>query len=94
MKQMVNITGGYSTEENAWVSDTLTLTGDCWLEVELPSKGYVVIKKQESDGRWPCALVSPYSGPKFRIRLYGSTKGSKIRIFLTDTPNRIQYANI
>ncbi|MBR1448825.1 MAG: hypothetical protein IJ588_08805 [Prevotella sp.] len=91
---MVIIDGSYSASENAWVSQTLTLTGDCWLEVELPSKGHVVIKKQESNGKWPCALISPFSGPKFRIRIYGSTNGSKIRIFLTDTPKNIQYGNI
>ena len=47
MKPIVTINGAWSEQANAWVSETLCLTGDCWLEVELPSKGRLVIKKSE-----------------------------------------------
>ena len=92
---MTTITGSYSEKENGWVSDIVKLTGDAWLEVELPSKGRLVIKKAETiDGPWPKALITPWTGPKFRIRIYGSTPARYIKIITTETPNTIQYANI
>lgn len=92
---MTTINGSWSNEDNGWVSETLTLTGDCWLETELPSKGRVVIKKSETaDGPWPKALISKWSGPEFRIRIYGDTTERYIKIITTTIPNRIQYANI
>ena len=95
MKPITTINGAWSEQANAWVSETLCLTGDSWLEVELPSKGRLVIKKSETaNGPWPKALITPWSGPKFRIRVHGSTEARYIQIHLTETPNTIQYANI
>ena len=48
MKPIETINGAWSEQENAWVSETLCLTGDCWLEVTLPTKGRMVIKKSET----------------------------------------------
>jgi hypothetical protein len=94
MKEITTINGAWSEEENAWVSETWCLTGDTWLEVDMPDKARLVIRKSETaDGPYPKALVSNWSGPKFRIRIYGSTKYRYVRIFLTDTPDRIQFAN-
>ena len=95
MKPITTIQGAWSDEDNAWVSETLQLTGDAWLEVELPSKGRMVIKKAEQlEGPWPKALKTPWTQGKFRIRIYGTTKWKYIRIYLTETPKTIQYANI
>ena len=102
MKSIQTINGSWSDEANGWVSDTLELTGDAYLEVELPSKGRLVIKKavprHVKDGTsaftWPKALITPWSGPQFRIRIYGTTKAAQIKIITTDTPTRIQLANI
>lgn len=95
MKPIVTINGAWSEQANAWVSETLCLTGDCWLEASLPSKGRVVIKKSENDvGPWPKAFISKWAGPDFRLRLYGSTEKRYIKIYFTVTPNSIQYANI
>jgi hypothetical protein len=70
------------------------LTGDCWLEITLPDKGRLVIKKAETlDGPWPKAKITPWTGPEFRIRIYGSTKYRYVRIYLTEEPTRIQFAN-
>lgn len=93
--EVTAINGAWSEQENAWVSDNLCLTGDCWLEVSLPDKGRIVIRKAEKEeGPWPMALVTSWSGPDFRIRCYGSTLYRYIRIYLTETPKTIQYANI
>jgi len=103
MKEITTITGAWSDEANGWESEILTLTGDAWLEVALPSKGRIVIKKAEpaspeSGGTatetWPKALITRWAGPHFRIRLYGSTPARRIKIITTDIPNTIQYANI
>ena len=95
MREPVIINGAWSDEENGWVSETVELTGDSWLEVELPGKGRVVIKKSEtSDGPFPKALVSSWSGPKFRIRMYGTTEGRYIKVYATITPTEIQLVNI
>jgi len=102
MKPIQTINGSWSDEANGWVSDTLELTGDAYLEVELPSKGRLVIKKAvprpvkggTSAFTWPKALITPWSGPQFRIRIYGTTKAAQIKIITTDTPTRIQLANI
>lgn len=95
MNQITTIQGAWSDEEDAWVSESLHLTGDCWLEVELPEKGRLLIRKAETaDGPWPMALVSTWHGPSFRIRVYGSTKYPYMKIFTTVEPNSIQYANI
>lgn len=89
------INGAWSEEENAWVSETLCLTGKSWLEVTLPEKGRMVIRKaEELEGPWLMALSTPWIGPDFRIRVYGSTKGRYVRIFLTTTPKTIQLASI
>ena len=104
MKEITTIQGAWSDDANGWVSEVLELTGDAWLEVTLPAKGRLVIKKAEPPSPvrsvtktanvFPKALITPWTGPDFRIRLYGSTKRSLIRICLTDTPKTIQYANI
>lgn len=92
---MTPISGAYDTDVNGWVSETLCLSGDSWLEITLPSKGRVVIKKSESsDGPFPKALISKWGGPDFRIRIYGTTEDRYIKIITTETPNTIQYANI
>jgi hypothetical protein len=89
------INGAWSDEANAWVSETLCLTGDCWLEITLPGKGRLVIKKSESeDGPFPKAIVSNWTGEKFRIRIYGTTENRYIKVFLTSEPTIIQLASI
>ena len=95
MRQITTITGSYSEKENGWVSNIVKLTGDVLLDIELPSEGMVVIKKAEKiQGPYPKALITKWSGPKFRIKLYGSTPARYIKIITTETPNMIQYANI
>lgn len=95
MKEITTIHGAWSDEANAWVSEIVELTGDSWLEVTLPEKGRLVIKKSESiDGPWPKALISSWTGPDFRIRLYGTTENRYIQIHLTEEPTTIQLANI
>ena len=95
MRQITTITGSYSEKENGWVSNIVKLTGDVLLDIELPSEGMVVIKKAEKiQGPYPKALITKWSGPKFRIKLYGSTSARYIKIITTETPNMIQYANI
>ena len=95
MRQKTTITGVYSEDANGWVSDIVELTGDAYLEVELPSQGRIVIKKAEQiDGPFPKALISHWAGPKFRIKLYGCTSARYIKIITTDTPISIQLDNI
>lgn len=92
--EITTINGAWSEEENAWVSDVWCLTGDCWLEVSMPDKARLVVKKAETlDGPWPKAMITKWGGPEFRIRMYGSTKYRYVRIYLTDIPTRIQFAN-
>ena len=93
--ELREITGDWSADANAWVSDTLTLTGDSWLEITLPTKGRLVIKKAEqAQGPFPKALITRWAGPDFRIRLYGSTEARYIQIHLTVTPSAIHLAPI
>jgi hypothetical protein len=92
--EITTINGAWSQEENAWVSEVWCLTGDAYLEVTLPGKGRMVIKKAETlDGPWPKAKITPWTGPEFRTRIYGSTKYRYVRIYLTEEPTRIQFAN-
>lgn len=93
-KTLVTINGSWSEQDNAWVSETLCLTGDTWLEVELPDKGRLVIKKSESEnGPFPKALISEWTD-SFRISIYGTTENRYFKVCLTDTPKRIQIASI
>lgn len=99
MPELTTITGAYSAEANGWVSDIVTLTGDCYLEVTLPGKGRVVIKKAETiDGPYPKALITKWGGPDFRIRiLHGKNEKDEsryIRVITTETPDTIQLAKI
>ena len=92
--EITTINGAWSSESNAWVSETWCLTGDCWLEITLPDKGRLVVKKAETlQGPWPKAEITSWTGPEFRIRLYGSTKYRYVRIYLTEEPTTIQFAN-
>lgn len=102
------IRGAWSNAANAWVSDTLELTGDCWLEITLPDKGRVVIKKSETEyGAYPKVLITKWAGPNFRIRVYHGTyvdgdektngvydTGRYIRICTTSIPTSIQKSSI
>lgn len=103
MKEITTIQGAWSDEANGWVSEILELTGDAWLEVELPSKGRLVIKKSETpDGPWPKSLITRWAGPKFRIRMiYGTEKASSdaphkryIKIITTISPTTAQLVNV
>ena len=106
MKPIQTIQGTWSDDANGWVSEDLELTGDAWLEVTLPHKGRLVIKKSETpEGPWPKALITPWTGPDFRIRLIhgrdevsakevGIGHNRYIRIVTTETPTIIQLANI
>lgn len=92
--EITTINGSWSESENAWVSEIWCLTSDTYLEVTLPDKGRMVIKKAETlAGPWPKAKITPWTGPEFRMRIYGDTKYKYIRIYLTDTPTMIQFAN-
>ena len=93
--ETTTINGAWSQEANAWVSDVVHLTGDCYIEATLPGKGRLVIKKSESaEGPFPKALISKWSGPDFKILVYGTTKGRYLKICLTDIPTTIQYVMI
>ena len=92
--EITTIKGAWSEQENAWVSETWCLTGDCWLEVTMPDKGRMVIRKAEAlEGPWPICFKTNWTGPEMRIRIYGSTKYRYVRIYLTEEPDMIQFAN-
>ena len=94
MKPIYTIRGAWSDDAYGWVSEDLEITGEAWLEVELPEKGRLVIKKSETPaGPWPKALITPWAGPSFRIRIHHG-RNRYIRIITTVTPTRIQLANI
>lgn len=107
--EITAINGEWSDDAHAWVSETLQLTGDCWLEVTLPDKGRLVIKKSDTeDGPFPKALITKWTGPDFRIRIFHGTfigdgdppqggvieRGRYIKICTTKTPTTIQFSNI
>ena len=88
------INGAWSEEDNAWVSETLCLTGVCRLEADLPDKGRLVIKKSESEnGPFPKAYISRWGGTSFIINIYGTTRERYIRIYLTETPTSIKLVS-
>lgn len=89
------VKGAWDYDANAWVSEVLYLTGNSFLEITLPNKGRVVIKKSENpDGPFPKALISNWSGPSFIIPIHGTTKGRYIVVCLTETPTNIQISSI
>lgn len=91
MGELKTINGAWSEQDNAWVSDTLAMTTDFWLEVELPSQGRVVIKKSNTpDGPWPKILITPWTGPKFEIDVSINEEIRYYRIYTTEPPTRIQ----
>lgn len=89
--RITQITGSWSDEANAWVSDIVEVKCDSWLEVTLPSKGRLVIKKAETvEGPWPKAMITGWVGPEIRTRIYGSTDGALLKFCLTETPKSIK----
>ena len=95
MKVVEAIGGAWSDNANAWESEVVELTGDAYLEVELPQKGRLVIKKaEEVTGPYPKVLITRWGGTSFRIRIRGTTKGRFIKVCLTVTPTSIQIVNI
>lgn len=94
MKETVKIKGAWDSNENAWVSETLCLTGNSYLEATLPENGRMLIRKAEhKDGPYPTALVSKWERD-FEITIYGTTKGRYVKIYLTTTPKHIQITNV
>lgn len=95
MNEVVTIEGAWISEANAWVSETIQLEGDCYLDVTLPDKGRLVVKKSENaDGPWPKALITKWSGPSFKVRLYGTTESRYIKVYLTEAPTTIQISAV
>ena len=96
--EMTTVNGAWSDEANGWVSEVLELTGDAWLEVELPAKGRLVIKKAENiRGPWPKALITKLDGPMFKIRLVHGRNGIGgrfVKIIATEEPKSIELVNI
>lgn len=85
----------YSEAFNAYRSDIIPLTGDCYLTVTLPSRGRLAIRKANSiSGPWPVVLMSPHTGPDFEIRIYGETYGKYIRIETTHQPIKAEITPI
>ena len=85
------MTGKFSEYENGYVSD-ITLTGDVYVEAVLSEKGRVALRRlRNSVSR--LIYVSPLSGPDFRLRIYGETKGSRIRIVAT-CPMSLTVTNV
>lgn len=90
----LDVTGSWNEDANAWISDVVELHTDCYLEIDLPSKGRLVVKKAETiDSPWPKAMVSKWAD-QIRLRIYGSTEGALLKFCLTDTPKRIQLFKI
>lgn len=93
--EIKNINGSWNQEENAWVSETLCLTGDCYLDITMSDKARLVIKKAEHiEGPYPKALVTRWVNPRIKIRMYGTTLNRYIRIYLTHTPDTIFLSSI
>lgn len=91
----IDITGDWNEDANAWVSDVVGMNSNAFLEIDLPSKGILVIKKSEKvEGPWPKAMTTKWTGPKIRIRIYGSTTKALLKFCLTSTPTRIQLVRI
>lgn len=95
MRTLTPVNGQWSEEANAWVSETLFLTGEHWLELSLPAKGRIVVKMADTaEGPFPKALISKWAGPDFSIRIYGSDVGHYFRFYLTNTPTTIQIVDL
>lgn len=90
----MDINGAWSSNDDAWVSEAIHLTGDCILDVELQGEGRLVIKKSESeDGPYPKVLISDWGGPKFRIKLFGVTDGKYVKVYTTSVPDLVRITN-
>lgn len=77
----------YDEKENGWSSDIVTLTGETFLSLRLPSLGRVCLRKSNTDnGPWPIILMTPWTGPDFRVRLFGQARGKRVKILCTDKP--------
>ncbi len=77
-----------------WLSREIRLKGDTVVKATLPKKGRMVIYAQEKGKDcWPAAYVSPCE-KSFEIKLWGVTRCRYIRIFLTEEPKKLEYANI
>lgn len=66
----------FSEYENGYVKD-ITLTGDIYIEAMLSERGRIALRRDS------VFYVSPWTGPDIRLRVYGETKGSSIRIVTT-----------
>lgn len=77
-----------------WTSRDIRLSGDIVIRATLPKKGRLVIRAQEKGMKcWPVAYISPCE-KDFEIKLWGVTRCRYIRIFLTEEPKKLEYANI
>lgn len=90
---MVTVNGSWSDSENAWVSEVMEPTGDIWVEVELPSKGYVVIRQIDRETKKAPKCYQSQFGEEFRLRVF-YCDANNIQIFTSLTPKRIEYANV
>jgi hypothetical protein len=103
---MVTVNGTYSDKENGWVSEVLHPDGDIYLRCTLPKIGLLLVRQQKGLSNIETGLKNDsyesMGGPKivqtkrsseFRLRLTYQ-EGTTLQIFTTDTPTKIEYANI
>lgn len=91
---MTELESRYDASELGWVADTVELSSNIYLMVDMEKAGYVVIKQYDDvTGDWPKVLVSGIClSLKSRIRIDEGVR--KIRILTSEEPKSIKYVNI
>lgn len=90
---MITIEGGWQYREDAWVSEILRPQGNIWLEVELPSYGYIVIRQIDHKTEKAPKCYQSRLGKVFKLRVFYCPEND-IQIYTSEIPKRIEYANI
>lgn len=92
---MEYVSVNYNDEEQAWVSQEITLHRDIYLMITLKVPGKIVIRQDAGDGKTPRVPISPHKNMKgFNLRIRVVAETVKIKIFTSTEPMEIKYAYI
>lgn len=92
---MENLATTFDANEQAWVSDELSLNRNIYLTINLFKAGKVVIRQNCGDGIWYRIPIRKHRDTsKFNIRIKVPCASFKIKIFASTQPKEIKYAYI
>lgn len=92
---METVTSTFNEDENAWITDEVSLRRDIYLVVLLEQRGKLLIRQQTTNGDWLRVPLKRHKDfDNFSVRISVHPDIVKIKIYTSTKPKEIKYAYI